>query len=95
MDSIFARIKRLPRKAALEARKSMKQQANDAYESDSDHSESDSWTPVKFISSIPIPDFRDENGAWTRSMNKNIVTVIPSPGFREITTRSSSRLAAQ
>jgi hypothetical protein len=95
MDSIFARIKRLPRKAALEARKSMKQQANDAYESDSDHSESDSWTPVKFISSIPIPDFRDENGAWTRIMNKNIVTVIPSPGFREITTRSSARLAAQ
>ena len=94
MDSIFARIKRLPRKAALEARKSMKQQANDAYESDSDHSESDSWTPVKFISSIPIPDFRDENGAWTR-MNKTTVTVIPSPGFREITTRSSSRLAAQ
>ena len=89
MDSIFARIKRLPRKAAVDARKSMKQQANDAYDSDSDNSESDSWTPVK------TPVFRDENGSWTRSMNKNTVTVIPSPGFREITTRSSSRLAAQ
>jgi hypothetical protein len=74
MDSIFARIKRLPRKAAVDARKSMKQQANDAYESDSDHSES---------------------GSWTRSMNKTTVTLIPTPGFREITTRSSSRLAAQ
>ena len=75
MDSIFARVKRLPRKAAIEAKKQMKDQAMDAYESDSDHSQNES--------------------SWSRSMNKTTVTVVPIPGFREITTRSSSRLAGR
>jgi len=76
MDSIFARVKRLPRKAAVEAKKHMKEQAADAYDfdSDSDRSQSDSWT---------------------RSVNNTTVTLIPTPGFREITTRSSSRLASR
>ena len=76
MDSIFARIKRLPRKAAIEAKKHMKEQAMDAYdfESDSDHSQNDSWT---------------------RSVKNTTVTLVPTPGFREITTRSSSRLASR
>ena len=73
MDSIFARVKRLPRKAAIEAKKHMKEQAADAYDfdSDSDRSQADSWT---------------------RSVNNTTVTLIPTPGFRSIATRSSTRL---
>ena len=74
MDSIFARVKRLPRKAAIEAKKHMKEQAADAYdfESDSDRSQSDSWS---------------------RTVNNTTVTLIPTPGFRSVNTRSSSRLS--
>jgi len=72
MDSIFARVKRLPRKAAIEAKKHMKEQAADAYESGSDDPQEDSWT---------------------RTVNKTTVTLIPTPGFRSVATRSSTRIA--
>ena len=75
MDSVFARVKRLPRKAAVEARKNMKDQAADAYDFDSDSD-------------------RSQNG-WARSVNNTTVTLIPTPGFREIPTRSSSRVASR
>jgi hypothetical protein len=81
MDSIFARIRKSPRKAAVEARKNMKEQAADAYESESEF-DGDSKQ-------------EERQSNWSRSLVKTTVTLIPTPGFRQVSTRSSSRLASR
>ena len=63
MDSIYARVKRLPRKAAVVARKNMKEQAADAYEFDDEVNvqTQSTWNRVvnkTTVTLIPTPSFR-------------------------------------
>jgi hypothetical protein len=83
MDSIYSRIRKSPRHAAVEARKNMKEQAADAYEFENGFD----------------GDSKKEEGqsSWSRSLDKTTVTLnkakveIVVPKFYELRSKVAAK----